>query len=50
MADTVPETMPQAVDKVKEKLGVRQLTDDDLIVLACAEIARTYGREEKGYR
>jgi hypothetical protein len=43
------ETLQQAVEKVKEKLGARPLTDEDILVLACAEIARTYSREEKGY-
>jgi hypothetical protein len=43
------ETMQQAIDKVKEKLGTTLLSDDDILVLACAEIARTYSREEKGY-
>jgi hypothetical protein len=49
MSDETPETFQQAVDKVKEKVGKELLTDDDVLVLACAEIARTYSREEKGY-
>jgi hypothetical protein len=43
------ETLRQAVEKVKEKLGVQPLSGDEILLLACEEIARTYGREEKGY-
>jgi hypothetical protein len=43
------ESIQQTVEKVKEKAGRILLTDDDILVLACAEIARTYGRDEKGY-
>jgi hypothetical protein len=42
-------TLQQAVEKVKEKVGKKPLSDDDILVLACADIAHTYGREEKGY-
>lgn len=49
MSDESAESLQQAFEKVKEKIGVRQLTDDDILVLACAEIARSYSREEKGY-
>ena len=49
MSDETPETLQPAVDKVKEKVGKKLLNDDDILVLACAEIARTYSREEKGY-
>ena len=34
---------------VEEKIGKVLLTDDDLIVLACREIAKTYTRDEKNY-
>ena len=49
VSDESAESLQQAFEKVKEKIGVRQLTDDDILVLACAEIARSYSREEKGY-
>jgi hypothetical protein len=49
MSQETPDTLRQASEMAKEKIGVRQLTDDDILVLACAEIARTYSREEKGY-
>ena len=43
------ETLQQAIEKVKENMGKRPLSDDEILLLACEEIARTYGREEKGY-
>jgi hypothetical protein len=49
MSIDTPETSDQAVEKVKKRLGSSPLTDDDILVLACDEIARTYSREEKGY-
>ncbi len=49
MPEETEETFRQAIKKVKEKLGVQLLSDDDILMLACEEIARTYGREEKGY-
>jgi hypothetical protein len=39
----------QRVKKVQERIGRELLTDDDLIVLACEEISRTFTREEKQY-
>ena len=44
-----PETLAQAVCVIGNKTGKEKLTDDDLLILACAEIARTYTRDEKGY-
>lgn len=41
--------MSQALAKVKAKTGACALADDDVIILACAEIARTHTYEEKGY-
>jgi hypothetical protein len=38
------------VEKVKRRIGERELDDRDLVVLACEEISRTYTREEKKYR
>ena len=38
-----------ALTRVEGKMGKDLLTDDDLIVLACREIARTYTRDEKNY-
>lgn len=35
---------------VKRKMGKELLSDDDLFVLACEKIARTYTYEEKGYQ
>jgi hypothetical protein len=49
MQSVPEETLQQAVEKVKEKLGRKPLSDEDILVLACAEIDHTYGREEKGY-
>lgn len=49
MIDETPKTIQQAGREVREKIGVRRLTDEDVLVLACEEIARSYSREEKGY-
>jgi hypothetical protein len=38
------------VAAIKETLGRRPLTEDELIVLACEEISRTYTHDEKSYR
>jgi hypothetical protein len=38
------------VEKVKRRIGERELDDHDLLVLACEELSRTYTREEKQYR
>jgi len=46
---TGEETMQQAVANVQEKIGAAILLNDDVVVLACAEIAKTYSRDEKGY-
>jgi hypothetical protein len=43
------ETFQHAVEKVKEKAGAVLLAREDILVLACDEIIRTFGREEKGY-
>ena len=39
-----------SVERVKEKIGRRQLEDDEMIVLAVEEISRTFTHEERGYR
>jgi hypothetical protein len=49
MSPEPSETLQQAAENVKEKIGTRPLSDDEILVLACEEIARTYSREEKGY-
>jgi hypothetical protein len=49
MSEETSETLQQAVEKVKKNLGRKPLSDEDILVLACAEIDHTYGREEKGY-
>jgi hypothetical protein len=43
------ETLAEAVGVIGNKTGKELLTDDDLLTLACAEIAHTYTRDEKGY-
>lgn len=43
------ETLADVVKAVTAKTGLVFLTDDDILLLACAEIARTYTYEEKGY-
>jgi hypothetical protein len=49
MSVETSETLQQAALKAKEKIGTRPLSDNEILVLACEEIARTYSREEKGY-
>lgn len=44
------ETLAQATERVQKTVGKRRLTDDEVVLLACAELARTYTRDEKGYR
>ena len=39
----------RTVDKVKQAIGRRPLSDDELVALACEEISRTYTHEEKRY-
>jgi hypothetical protein len=46
---TEEKTLAQEIVAVKAKTGVLLLTDEDVLALACAEIARTYTYEEKGY-
>jgi hypothetical protein len=43
------ETLADAVAKISKKAGTDMLTDEEILVFACAEIARTYTYEEKGY-
>jgi hypothetical protein len=40
-------TLSEFLAKIKEKTGVSPLSGDDILVLACAELARTCTREEK---
>jgi hypothetical protein len=35
---------------IEEKTGKILLSDDDLLMLACREIAKTYTRDEKDYK
>lgn len=37
------------VGTVKDRFGKTLLSDDDLAILTCEEIARTYTRDEKNY-
>jgi uncharacterized protein YpuA (DUF1002 family) len=39
----------KTVAQVENKIGKTLLTDEDVIVLACREIARTYTLDEKNY-
>jgi len=42
-------SLQDAVKRMELKVGSVALTDDDVVLLACAEMARTYTRDEKGY-
>jgi hypothetical protein len=43
------EDFQKTLARAREKTGKALLTDDDLLVLACREIAKTYTRDEKNY-
>jgi hypothetical protein len=43
------EAFQNEVKKAQEKLGREMLSDNDLFVLTCEKIVRTYTFEEKGY-
>jgi hypothetical protein len=40
----------QAAETVQRVMGKRALTDEEILVLACEEISRTYTRVEKDYK
>jgi hypothetical protein len=40
----------KSVDAITRKMGKKPLDDDDLILLACEEISRTFTHEEKKYQ
>ncbi len=37
------------LDDIDKKLNTKRCTDEDILMLACREIARSYTREEKDY-
>ncbi|MBN2038245.1 MAG: hypothetical protein JW768_16000 [Chitinispirillaceae bacterium] len=39
----------KSVDSVRRTMGKRPLEDDDLFLLACESISRTYTYEERNY-
>jgi hypothetical protein len=39
----------KALASAEGKIGKTLLTDEDLLALACREIAKTYTRDEKNY-
>lgn len=43
------EELSRVVKQIAEKSGKVLLTSDEILVLACGEIIRTYTRDEKGY-
>ena len=43
-------SLEEAVRSAKEKTGRQEMEKEDLLILCCAEIARSYTRDEKGYR
>jgi hypothetical protein len=38
------------VAAIKAAIGRRPLSEDEMVVLACEEISRTYTHDEKSYR
>ena len=44
------EAFQNEVKKAQEKLGNEMLSDNDLFVLTCEKILRTYTFKEKGYK
>ncbi len=43
-------TFEQKCAVVQRKIGVASLSDEDLLIIACREIARTYTLDEKNYQ
>jgi hypothetical protein len=43
------DSLKLAAAAVEKKIGQTMLSDEDLFILACREIARTYTRDEKDY-
>jgi uncharacterized membrane-anchored protein YjiN (DUF445 family) len=44
------ESFAEKLKEVKKKVGKELLTDDDLFIMICEKILRTYTFEEKGYK
>jgi hypothetical protein len=43
------ESLAQAVGRTAAKTGKELLTSEEILILACGEIVRSYTRDEKGY-
>lgn len=43
------ESLSHLVGCIAEKTGKELLTDEEILILACGEIVRSYTRDEKGY-
>jgi hypothetical protein len=39
----------RTIETIEKKIGITLLSDNDLLVLACNEISKTYTRDEKDY-
>ena len=44
------ESFTKELKAIQNKIGKEQLTDNDLFVLTCEKLLRTYTFEEKGYK
>jgi hypothetical protein len=47
--DHAPPSLEEAVAAVTDKIGTTVLSEEELLVLAARELARTYTFDEKGY-
>lgn len=44
------ESFTKELKDIQKKVGKKMLTDDDLFILTCEKLLRTYTFEEKGYK
>jgi hypothetical protein len=44
------ETFDEKYEIVQKKIGVASLSDEELLIIACREISRTYTFDEKNYQ
>jgi len=42
--------LQKRIDQARSRIGAGLLDDRDMLLLCCAEIMRTYTREEAGYK
>ncbi len=48
-SEHAPNGLSQSAERVRHYMGRRLLTDDEILLLLCDEISRTYTDAERGY-